>query len=90
MKASFISILFVTIIVYVFYTINTATILRLKTSGLWISAPFVIVGLLRYGLLTLGKKPQVWLADNPLSDRFILLSALAWIAAVLSIIYVKP
>jgi len=90
LKTSFIIALGVTIIVYILYTIDPTTILRLKTSRLWLSVPFVVIGLLQYGLLALGKKPQALLADNPLSNRVVLLSVLGWIAAVLSIIYVKP
>lgn len=90
LKTSFIIAFGITIIIYILYTIDPATILRLKTSRLWLSAPFVVIGLLQYGLLALGEKPQALLADNPLSNRFVLLSVLGWIAAVLSIIYAKP
>ncbi|MEK7158029.1 MAG: decaprenyl-phosphate phosphoribosyltransferase [Patescibacteria group bacterium] len=72
-----------TIITYVFYTLLASTSATLMV----LSVPFVILGLLRY--LHLLREPKI--SDDPtdllLSDRPLLMTLVAWIAAIGLILY---
>ena len=74
-----------TAVVYLEYTLYPATVAKFRTNWLWITAPFVALGLVRYWILTYrmgrGESPEkVLLRDLPLAAS--LFGYLAALAAV--------
>jgi len=77
----------VIIVSYLLYTTSTEIILRLDSEHLYLTAFFVILGVLRYLQITIVEK----LSGDPvtifLSDRFLIFSMIGWLLAFISILY---
>jgi 4-hydroxybenzoate polyprenyltransferase len=76
-----------TIISYVLYTLDPATVVKFHTQSLMFTVPFVIYGIFRYLYLiyqrNLGGRPEVVL----LTDRPLLISLFLWIVVAIAILY---
>ena len=77
----------VTIVAYIMYTLSPDVIERFQSRYIYITAFFVLVGIIRYLQLTIVDL----ISGNPtkvlLKDRFIQICILGWIASFLIIIY---
>lgn len=77
----------VTIVSYLLYTTSTEIITRLGNDYLYLTAFFVILGVLRYLQITFVEK----LSGDPvaifLNDRFLKITILGWVMAFVSILY---
>lgn len=77
----------VTIVSYLLYTTSSEIITRLGTDYLYLSAFFVILGILRYLQITFVEK----LSGDPvaifLHDRFLKITMLGWLLVFISILY---
>ena len=75
---------------YALYTMAPDTQVRLETTRLPITIPFVLYGIFRYLYLLYRRE----LGGNPselfLTDRALLLDVALWSAAVIAILYVAP
>lgn len=72
---------------YLIYTTDEAVMARYGTDRLYMTAPFVVAGVLRYLQIALVEKGSGSPTDVALSDRFILVCVLGWIAVFGYLIY---
>ncbi|MGQ0662668.1 MAG: UbiA prenyltransferase family protein [Pseudomonadota bacterium] len=72
---------------YLIYTTDSAVIHRLGTDKLYLTAPFVAAGVLRYLQITLVEKRSGSPTDIALADRFLILAVLGWLATFFWLIY---
>jgi 4-hydroxybenzoate polyprenyltransferase len=77
----------VIIVAYLLYTTSTEIITRLNNEYIYLTALFVILGVLRYLQITFVEK----LSGDPvaifLNDRFLQITLLGWLMAFISILY---
>ena len=74
------------VIAYAIYTIWPDTVERFGTSNLVYTVPLVLMGVMRYLYLVYNKEKGGSPSDLLLQERFILITVLAWIAAVVAIL----
>jgi decaprenyl-phosphate phosphoribosyltransferase len=72
---------------YLIYTTDTAVMAKYGTDKLYMTAPFVVAGVLRYLQIALVEKGSGSPTDIALSDRFIFACVLGWIAVFGYLIY---
>lgn len=72
---------------YLMYTTDASLHGRYGTDKLYVTAPFVVAGILRYLQIALVEKRAGSPTDVALSDRFILVCVLGWIAVFGYLIY---
>lgn len=72
---------------YLIYTTDESVIARYGTDKLYLTAPFVIAGVLRYLQITLVEERSGSPTDIALTDRFLILSVLGWVAVFGLLIY---
>lgn len=72
---------------YLVYTTDAAVMAKYGTDRLYMTAPFVVAGVLRYLQIALVEKGSGSPTDVALSDRFILVCVLGWIAVFGYLIY---
>jgi len=72
---------------YILYTADQAVIRRYGTDRLYLTAPFVLAGLLRYLQIALVEERAGSPTDIALSDRFVIVCVLGWIAVFGYLIY---
>jgi decaprenyl-phosphate phosphoribosyltransferase len=72
---------------YLIYTTDTAVMAKYGTDKLYMTAPFVVGGVLRYLQIALVEKGSGSPTDIALSDRFVLVCVLGWIAVFGYLIY---
>jgi hypothetical protein len=72
---------------YLIYTTDPAVMDRLGTRQLYLTAPFVIAGILRYLQITLVEERSGSPTKLALTDRFLILTVLGWVAMFAALIY---
>ncbi len=72
---------------YLIYTTDAAVITRYGTDKLYITAPFVAAGVLRYLQITLVEERSGSPTEIALTDKFLILSVLGWAAVFAAIMY---
>lgn len=72
---------------YLIYTTDQSVIARYGTDKLYLTAPFVIAGVLRYLQITLVEERSGSPTDIVVSDRFLIVAILGWIAVFGFLIY---
>lgn len=72
---------------YLIYTTDPAVMDRLGTKQLYLTAPFVIAGILRYLQITLVEERSGSPTKLALTDRFLILTVLGWVAMFAALIY---
>ena len=72
---------------YLLYTTQPENMARLHSDKLFLTAPFVIAGVLRYLQVTLVEHRSGSPTRLALTDRFLLLTILGWIATFAWLIY---
>lgn len=72
---------------YLIYTTDQSVIARYGTDKLYLTAPFVIAGVLRYLQITLVEERSGSPTDIALTDRFLIVTVLGWVAVFGLLIY---
>jgi len=72
---------------YILYTADQTVIKRYGTDRLYLTAPFVLAGMLRYLQIALVEARAGQPTDIVLSDRFVIVCVLGWIAVFGYLIY---
>lgn len=72
---------------YLIYTTEPGVIARLHTDKLYFTAPFVVAGVLRYLQIALVEKRSGSPTDLALTDRFLILAILGWLAVFAALLY---
>ncbi len=72
---------------YLLYTADQAVIRRYGTERLYLTAPFVLAGMLRYLQIALVEERSGAPTDIALSDRFLIVCVLGWLAVFGYLIY---
>jgi len=72
---------------YLLYTADQAVIRRYGTDRLYLTAPFVLAGMLRYLQIALVEERSGAPTDIALSDRFLIVCVLGWVAVFGYLIY---
>jgi 4-hydroxybenzoate polyprenyltransferase len=78
-------------VTYVAYTLDPATCAFFNSKYLWLTAPFVVFGILRFLLLVSGRAGRGVRAESPtqemLRDVPFVLNLVAWVVVVVAIVY---
>lgn len=77
----------VVIVAYILYTTSTEIIQRLQTDRLYLTALFVILGIMRYLQIAFVRKKSGSPTQIVLKDTFMQLTILGWLVAFASILY---
>ena len=85
--ASLAIVLAALVVSYLLYTTQPENMTRLGSDKLFLTAPFVIAGVLRYLQVTLVEHRSGSPTRLALSDRFLMLTILGWIATFAWLIY---
>jgi decaprenyl-phosphate phosphoribosyltransferase len=72
---------------YLIYTTNDGVIRRYGTDQLYLTAPFVTAGVLRYLQVALVEERSGSPTDLALTDRFLILAVIGWIATFAFLMY---
>lgn len=72
---------------YLIYTTDQSVIARYGTDKLYLTAPFVIAGVLRYLQITVVEERSGSPTDIALTDRFLIISMLGWVVVFGLLIY---
>jgi decaprenyl-phosphate phosphoribosyltransferase len=75
------------VVSYIIYTTDTGNRERFGTDQLFITTPFVIAAVLRYLQITIVEERSGSPTDIVLTDRFLILAALGWLATFGWLIY---
>jgi 4-hydroxybenzoate polyprenyltransferase len=75
------------LVCYLLYTTQPENMARLHSDKLFLTAPFVIAGVLRYLQITIVEHRSGSPTRLALSDRFLLLTILGWVATFAVLIY---
>ena len=75
------------LVAYLIYTTDADVMARMGSDKLFYTAPFVVVGVLRYLQLTLVMEASGSPTRVVLSDRFLILTIAGWIAAFAALLY---
>ncbi|NNK87402.1 MAG: decaprenyl-phosphate phosphoribosyltransferase [Flavobacteriaceae bacterium] len=77
------------IVTYILYTTSTEVIARIQNEYLYLTSFFVILGILRYSQLSLLENNSGSPSKIILTDRFLILTILAWVFSFVWIIYLN-
>lgn len=72
---------------YTIYTVDKDVLERLETSHLYLTAPFVLAGILRYLQITMVEKRSGAPTDIALSDPFLLVTMIGWAGVFGGLLY---
>ena len=75
------------VVSYLIYTTDQSVMQRFGTERLYLTTPFVIMGVLRYLQIALVEERSGSPTTIVLTDRFLILCVLAWIATFAALIY---
>jgi decaprenyl-phosphate phosphoribosyltransferase len=75
------------LVCYLMYTTDAETIRRFGTDQLWLTAVFVIAGVMRYLQITLVEERSGSPTDIVVTDRFLIVSVVGWAATFAILIY---
>ena len=80
-----------TAVTYIAYTLDPTTQAFFNTTWLWLTAPFVVFGIVRFLMLVSGRAGSGLKSESPtqemLSDVPFVLNVVAWIVVVVAIVY---
>lgn len=80
-----------TAVTYVAYTVDPESKIFFNTEWLWLTAPFVVFGIVRFLMLVSGRAGRGKRAESPtqemLSDMPFVLNLVAWVCVVVAIVY---
>jgi 4-hydroxybenzoate polyprenyltransferase len=80
-----------TAVTYIAYTLDAQAQLFFQTTYLWLTAPFVVFGILRFLMLVSGRAGRGLKSESPtqemLSDVPFVLNLVAWCVVVVAIVY---
>lgn len=76
----------VTVVAYIMYTVSPEVIERLGTHNLYITALFVIIGILRYIQLTFVEQNSGNPTKLVLKDRFLKITIMAWLISFIVVV----
>ncbi len=80
-----------TVATYVAYTLDSTTREFFHTGWLWLTAPFVVVGIVRFLMLVSGRAGRGLRAESPtqemLRDVPFVLNLVAWVIVVVAVVY---
>lgn len=85
--ASLAMILGALLVSYLIYTTDTTVITRFGTDKLYITAPFVAAGVLRYLQITLVEERSGSPTEIALTDKFLILAVVGWAATFAILMY---
>lgn len=77
----------VVIVSYILYTTSSAVMERLGDNRLYLTAVFVVLGIMRYLQIAIVEKESGSPTEIMLKDRFLQITVLAWLVAFIWIIY---
>ena len=72
---------------YLIYTTDSAVIAKFGTNKLYLTAPFVAAGVLRYLQITLVEEDSGSPTDVVLTDKFLIATVAGWVATFAILIY---
>jgi hypothetical protein len=72
---------------YLIYTTDPAVMMRIGSQHLYLTTPFVIAGVLRYLQITLVEERSGSPTTLALTDRFLIVTLLGWVATFGVLIY---
>lgn len=72
---------------YLIYTTDAGVIRKFGTDKLYLTAPFVVAGVLRYLQIALVEQRSGSPTDLALGDRFLILAILGWLAVFAGLLY---
>jgi hypothetical protein len=72
---------------YLIYTTDAGVIAKFHTDKLYVTAPFVAAGVLRYLQIALVEQRSGSPTDLALTDRFLILAIVGWIAVFAALLY---
>ncbi len=72
---------------YLIYTTDAGVIAKFRTDKLYLTAPFVAAGVLRYLQIALVEQRSGSPTDLALTDRFLVLAIVGWIAVFAALLY---
>ncbi|MBL8702411.1 MAG: decaprenyl-phosphate phosphoribosyltransferase [Alphaproteobacteria bacterium] len=75
------------LVCYLMYTTDTETIRRFGTQNLWLTAPFVVAGVMRYLQITLVEERSGSPTDIVVTDRFLIATVIGWATTFAILIY---
>lgn len=75
------------LVCYLMYTTDAETIRRFRTDQLWLTAVFVIAGVMRYLQITLVEERSGSPTDIVVTDRFVILAVIGWAGTFAFLIY---
>jgi decaprenyl-phosphate phosphoribosyltransferase len=80
-----------TIVTYIAYTFDPTTEAFFASNNLWLTAPFVVFGIVRFILLVSGRAGRGTKAESPtqemLRDVPFVLNLVAWVVVIVAIVY---
>jgi decaprenyl-phosphate phosphoribosyltransferase len=80
----------ITIVSYIMYTVSHEVIIKFQTDKLYLTALWVILGVMRYLQITFVERASGSPTDVLLKDRFIQLTLCAWLLTFSALIYKLP
>lgn len=75
------------LVCYLMYTTDAETIRRFNSDKLWLTAPFVIAGVMRYLQITLVEERSGSPTDIVVTDKFLAVTIIGWAATIGFLIY---
>ena len=75
------------LVAYLIYTTDAAVMQRLGTTHVYYTAPWVVAGILRYLQIAMVEERSGSPTDVVLTDRFLILTILGWIATFTALLY---
>lgn len=79
----------ITIVAYILWSISPEMAQRLKTDNLYLSAIFVLLGILRYMQIALVEEKSGNPSKVLLRDRFIQLTLIGWVSVFIWVLYLR-
>lgn len=75
------------LVCYLIYTTDTETIRRFGTQNLWLTAPYVVAGVMRYLQITLVEERSGSPTDIVVTDPFLIIAVIGWAMTFAFLIY---
>ena len=79
----------ITIVAYILWSISPEVVQRLNTEYLYLSAGFVVLGVLRYMQIALVEEKSGNPSKVMLTDRFIQLTLVGWVVVLVWVLYLR-
>ena len=79
----------IVVLAYILWSISTAVVIRLGNDSLYLTAVFVLLGVLRYMQITFVEERSGNPSKILLKDRFVQLVLVGWVLSFVLILYIK-